>query len=150
MNWIFSIPEGYILKMADWLTPEQRSRNMAAIRSKNTRPEMIVRRLVFSMGYRYRLHVSTLPGKPDLVFPRSRKIIEVRGCFWHRHKCKEGQRIPGSNQEYWISKIDRNVARDRKNAKALAKEQWSVLVIWACEIRSLKNLQERLAKFLEK
>ena len=94
----------------DWLTPEQRTRNMAAIRAKDTKPEMLVRKVVFRLGYRYRLHVPDLPGHPDLVFPRLRKIIDVRGCFWHRHTCKDGARTPAANAGYWKSKIERNVA----------------------------------------
>src|ERR1700692_381731 len=105
--------------MADVLTPEQRRRNMAAIRSWNTKPEMIVRRLVFRMGYRFRLHRRDLPGRPDLVFAGRRKIIEVRGCFWHGHTCKDGARSPETNSAYWKSKIARNVSRDRQNAGQL-------------------------------
>lgn len=134
--------------MADWMTSRQRSRNMAAIRSKHTKPELLVRKLVFSMGYRYRLHVAKLPGKPDLVFRRSRKIIEVRGCFWHRHTCRDGKRVPGSNQDYWIAKIKRNRERDAANQKQLVKDGWTILVIWECETKDVNQLRIQLRQFL--
>ncbi len=138
------------VKMADRLTPEQRSRNMASIRSKNTKPELFVRKLVFSMGYRYRLHVNSLPGKPDLVFPRYRKIIEIRGCFWHRHNCKRGLRTPASHREYWTAKIQRNVQRDHNNKIKLLAQGWKLLIIWDCETRKANKLRNRISKFLRK
>jgi DNA mismatch endonuclease, patch repair protein len=134
--------------MVDWLTPEQRNRNMSAIRAKDTKPELLVRKLVFSMGYRYRLHVKGLPGRPDLVFPRLHKIIDVRGCFWHRHTCKDGSRTPGSNSAYWIPKIERNVARDEQNSEKLADLGWQVLVVWECETKSKDDLRQILGRFL--
>lgn len=132
----------------DWLTPEQRTRNMAAIRAKDTKPEMLVRKLVFSFGYRYRLHVTDLPGHPDLVFPRLRKIIDVRGCFWHRHTCKDGARTPEDNAEYWKSKIERNVARDTKNSYEWKKQGWDVLILWECQTKSKEELAEKVRTFL--
>jgi DNA mismatch endonuclease, patch repair protein len=132
----------------DWLTPEQRRRNMAAIRAKGTKPEMIVRRLVFSLGYRYRLHVKDLPSSPDLVFPRLRKIIEVRGCFWHRHSCKDGARTPEANAEYWAQKIQRNAERDRLNEEKLKQLGWEILIIWDCQTRKREELLNRVACFL--
>jgi DNA mismatch endonuclease, patch repair protein len=109
---------------------------------------MIVRKLVFSMGYRYRLHVKDLPGRPDLVFPRLRKIIEVRGCFWHRHTCKDGARTPETNAGYWASKIDRNIQRDRENGLLLAGLGWRVLAVWECETKNRDFLRHKVARFL--
>ena len=134
--------------MADWLTREQRHRNMSAIRATDTKPEMIVRKLVFSLGYRYRLHVRNLPGRPDLVFPRLRKIIEIRGCFWHRHTCKDGSRTPEMNANYWKPKIDRNVARDQENERRLLEMGWQVLILWECEIKRRDQLRQMLSQFL--
>jgi DNA mismatch endonuclease, patch repair protein len=147
-GWKFSISERYIFEMVDRMSSEQRSRNMAAIRSKHTKPELVVRKLVFSMGYRYRLHVAGLPGTPDLVFPSRRKIIEVRGCFWHRHACRVGRRIPQSNREYWIAKIKRNKWRDQVNQSRLIKLGWSVLTVWECEARDVDRVRARLSRFL--
>lgn len=136
--------------MADRLTKARRSVNMARIRSKGTKPELTVRRLVYAMGYRYRLHVSGLPGKPDLVFPALRKIILVHGCFWHRHRCAEGQRVPKSRLEYWGPKIAGNTRRDRRNRAHLRRLGWDVLVIWECHtsMSGLSKLQRRLERFL--
>lgn len=122
---------------------------MAAIKSKGMKPEMIVRRMVHSMGYRYRLHVRDLQGKPDLVFRPRRKAIFVHGCFWHQHakiKCRDGRR-PKSNPSYWVPKLEGNVARDKRNRAALKSAGWGVLVIWDCETQS-PNLKARIEKFL--
>lgn len=133
--------------MTDKLNSDRRSENMRRIRSIDTSPEMIVRRLVHRMGFRYRLHVPKLPGKPDLVFPRLRKIIEVRGCFWHQHgKCIDSH-LPKSRQEYWRPKLERNTRRDEINQRALCQLGWSILVVWECEIKKLK-LARRLKRFL--
>lgn len=124
---------------------------MAAIRSVGMKPEMLVRALVHAMGYRYRLHASDLPGKPDLVFRVSRKAIFVHGCFWHQHSraaCKDGRR-PKSNTEYWVQKLDRNVERDAANIAALRKLGWKILVLWECDV--LKGglpLEKRIKRFL--
>lgn len=121
---------------------------MRKIRSKDTSPEMAVRRLVHGMGFRYRLHVSTLPGKPDLVFPALRKIIEVRGCFWHQHKgCIEG-RIPKSRIEYWKPKLSRNIQRDRDNEKRLKKLGWNVLTLWECDLTRPERVVGSIRRFL--
>jgi DNA mismatch endonuclease (patch repair protein) len=136
--------------MADNLRPEARSRNMAAIVSKHTRPELAVRKLVHALGYRYRLHVRTLPGKPDLVFTSRRKVIEVKGCFWHHHSCKEGQRVPLSNRDYWQRKIARNVERDAENERLLKKQGWMALLIWECEVKNAIGLRRRIKSFLRK
>lgn len=135
--------------MADVLTPEQRRRNMAAIKGKNTKPEMVVRQLVHSLGYRYRLHRKDLPGKPDLVFPSRRKIIEVYGCYWHMHDCPYGKVVPKTNAEFWQTKRLSNVTRDKENMEELAKQDWRVLVIWECEVKDKNQLQERIRQFLD-
>ena len=133
--------------MADTLTPERRSRNMARIRSKDTAPEMAVRRMVWAMGYRYRLHAKELPGKPDLVFRPRRKAIFVHGCFWHQHRgCREG-RVPGSNLDYWPEKLRNNVRRDERNLRRLRRAGWKVLVLWECQVRR-QAVQARIARFL--
>jgi DNA mismatch endonuclease, patch repair protein len=119
---------------------------MAAVRSKNTGPEMAVRRLVHSMGYRYRLHRSDLPGKPDLVFPSRGKVIFVHGCFWHQHGCK-GSHLPKSNQEYWIPKLERNRVRDAEHIRNLAEKGWKALILWDCELGQ-KGLATRISTFL--
>lgn len=136
--------------MADVLTPEQRRRNMAAIKGKNTKPEMVVRQLVHSMGYRYRLHRKDLPGKPDLVFPARKKIIEVRGCFWHMHDCPYGRVVPKTHADFWQQKRMSNVGRDEKNLGELEKLGWEVLVIWECQVREgAETLQTAIQAFLD-
>src|SRR5215472_3891233 len=109
-----------------------RSQMMAAVRSKNTAPEMRVRRLAHSMGYRYRLHRRDLPGTPDLVFPSQKKIIFVHGCFWHQHGCP-GSHMPRSNEAYWAPKLERNRTRDAEHLEALKAAGWRCLVLWECE-----------------
>lgn len=134
----------------DKLNPEQRSANMRAIRSKDMAPELMVRKLVHGMGYRYRLHRRELPGKPDLVFVARRKVIFVHGCFWHQHnsaKCSDS-RLPKSNQEYWNPKLERNTARDRQQVAALKRLGWKVLVVWECETKHPSRLVKRLQTFL--
>lgn len=134
--------------MADVLTAEQRRRNMSAIRSKNTKPEMVVRRLVHSMGFRYRLHRRDLPGVPDLVFPRRKKVIFVHGCFWHMHRCRYGKATPATNAAFWRQKREGNVKRDRKVVGALRKDDWKVLVIWECMVSNLSLTSATLRRFL--
>jgi DNA mismatch endonuclease (patch repair protein) len=125
-----------------------RSRIMRAVKATDTAPEMAVRRLVHRMGFRFRLHRKDLPGKPDLDFPRFRKVIFVHGCFWHGHPCARGARMPKTNAQYWRGKISRNALRDTANAAALRKLGWRVAVIWECELKTLQRIQQRLAKFL--
>jgi DNA mismatch endonuclease (patch repair protein) len=122
---------------------------MQAVRDKNTTPEMVVRRLVHSMGYRYALHAKKLQGKPDLVLVSRRKIIFVHGCFWHNHSCRHGSISPTTNSEYWDRKRGKNAKRDRENVKVLRKEGWSVLVIWECWTRDISSLRKRLEVFLQ-
>ena len=121
---------------------------MGRIRSKNTRPEIVLRRLIHHLGYRFRLHRRDLPGQPDIVFPQRRKIILMHGCFWHQHPgCSEG-RIPGSRPEYWISKLKRNQLRDETNRARLEQLGWRVLVIWECELNDTVAVTKVVARFL--
>ena len=120
---------------------------MAAVKSKHTTPELIVRRLAHALGFRFRLHVADLPGNPDLVFPRLRKIIDVRGCFWHLHGCPRC-RIPSSRRSYWLAKLMRNAGRDKESVKALRREGWKVLVVWECETGRADLLQRKVKRFL--
>ncbi|WP_394707907.1 very short patch repair endonuclease [Roseovarius pacificus] len=132
----------------DTRTREQRRRIMQAVKTKNTGPEMIVRRLLHKHGYRYRLHRKDLPGRPDIVFSGKRKAIFVHGCFWHGHGCSKG-RLPKSKLEYWKPKIERNKARDDRNVADLKDAGWQVLVIWQCEIADGQALWRRLQEFVE-
>jgi DNA mismatch endonuclease (patch repair protein) len=132
---------------------QRRSALMARIRSKDTAPEMAVRRLVHSLGFRYRLHRKDLPGKPDIVFGPTRKIIEVRGCYWHAHlrydpHCWEARSAAKSNTAYWGPKMDRNVARDAENLSKLEATGWQVLIIWECQLRDEDRMKARIINFL--
>lgn len=137
--------------MSDVFTPQKRSEIMRAVRSTDTKPEMIVRRLVHRLGFRYRLHVHRLPGVPDLVFPSRRKVIFVHGCYWHRHSCREGRSMPASRAAYWRSKFARNQIRDRHSQRALRQSGWRVMVIWECQLQPKKmpTLVARLKRFLD-
>ena len=132
-------------------TNEVHSKIMASIKSKDTKPEMVVRHLVHGLGYRYRLHRSDLPGKPDLVFSPRRKVVFVHGCFWHSHDCRLGRRNPKSNAEYWKNKLDGNVARDKIITAELISLGWAVGVVWECEAQlgSLDSLSKKLVSFLD-
>ena len=123
-------------------TPEQRSINMSHIRSKDTKPEEIVRKYLFARGFRYRKNDTRYPGKPDLVLPKYHTVIFINGCFWHQHGCSRST-LPKTNQDYWIPKIQRNVERDRQNLKALEDAGWKVIVIWECELKK-KTLEETM------
>jgi len=130
--------------------PPARRRNLAAVAGKDTTPERRVRRLLFRMGYRFRLHRRDLPGTPDIVLPGRRKIVEVRGCFWHRHPdpaCRNAV-LPKVRADWWAAKLARNVARDQQNLMALQAAGWSVLVLWECEVRNEAALAVRLRSFL--
>jgi DNA mismatch endonuclease (patch repair protein) len=132
----------------DVLSKIRRSENMRRIRSQDTKPEMLVRSVAYRLGYRYRLHVKNLPGKPDLVFTSRKCVIFVQGCFWHQHsECREG-RPPKSRQDYWIPKLKRNVERDQTSIALLTELGWRVLVLWECEISDATNLAEILVNFL--
>jgi DNA mismatch endonuclease (patch repair protein) len=131
----------------DTLTPEERSERMSRIRSKNSKPEMAIRRLVHGMGYRYRLHARDLPGTPDLVFRSRKKVIFVHGCFWHGHECKLG-RMPKSRIEFWSNKIASNRARDTKVLEQLREMGWSCLVIWECQLGGMEKISSKIKEFL--
>ena len=134
--------------MADVHDTATRSRNMAAIKGRHTKPELLIRRALHTAGLRYRLHAKHLPGKPDLVFPRHRAVIFVHGCFWHQHPgCREG-RLPKSNLAYWLPKLKRNTERDEAALAQLAASGWDVLVLWECETKSLEATRKVLLDFL--
>ena len=118
--------------MTDRMTPEQRHRCMSHIRSRNTKPEMLVRRWLWSHGYRYRLNVKSVPGKPDIVMRKYRTAIFVNGCFWHGHEGCDKYRMPKTNTGFWEAKISRNQERDKKNYQLLHDNGWQVLVVWEC------------------
>lgn len=133
--------------MTDNRTPESRSALMSRIGSKNTAPELAVRRLLHSLGYRFRLHRKSLPGTPDIVFPSRRKVIFVNGCFWHAHGCCNG-RPPKSRPEFWIPKLQENRLKDRRNIGALRNSGWGVLTVWQCQTRLRDRLEKRLIPYL--
>lgn len=136
----------------DTLTPEERSQRMSLVRGKDTKPELTVRRLVHGMGYRYRLHGKGLPGKPDMVFGRRRKVIFIHGCFWHRHpnpNCRLA-RMPKSRLDFWRTKLEHNRKRDRENQDRLRKLGWDCFVIWECELKNRDAIAKRVRRFLEK
>lgn len=133
--------------MADTRTPAQRSRIMKSVGTANTGPEIVVRRALHKLGYRFRLHSKDLPGRPDIVLPRFRTAIFVHGCFWHGHKCPKG-RPPKSRKEYWIPKILGNKARDRRNMKTLDVLGWKHVIVWECETRDITLLRRLLISSL--
>ena len=134
--------------MTDTVDPAKRSEIMSRIRSRDTKPEMIVRRIAHRLGFRFRLHRRDLPGCPDLVFPRHRAIILVHGCFWHRHPGCKYATSPKTRVSFWERKFEGNVVRDRRNQNALHELGWRVLVIWECETRDPEAVAERIAGFL--
>lgn len=139
----------------DTLTPRQRSERMGRVRNKDTKPELLVRRLVHSMGYRYRLHSGKLPGRPDMVFSGRRKVIFVHGCFWHRHGevCPVAvcplTRTPKSRLDFWVSKFEKNKERDARNQAELREMGWDYLVVWECQTRDVDELESRVGRFLD-
>lgn len=133
----------------DRYSPAERRSLMAKVRSKDTHPELVVRRLTHGLGYRYRLHVRSVPGSPDLVFPARRKVIFVHGCFWHRHQCRRGRSMPATNRAFWEQKFKRNRERDRQIGRVLSKDGWKVLVVWECQLKDMEALAHRLVQFLE-
>ena len=132
----------------DTLTPVQRSERMALIQSKNTKPELLVRRFLHGLGYRYRLHLRDLPGVPDLVFPSRKTTIFVHGCFWHGHNGCKIAHLPESRSAYWAEKLERNIARDLKNERALREAGWNVVTVWECETKDISALERRLVPLL--
>lgn len=132
--------------MADIKTKEERSQNMAAIKSKDTKPEMLVRSFLHAAGFRYRLHDRKLPGCPDLVFPSLHTVIFINGCFWHGHENCKYFRLPKSNVEFWRKKISRNTERDANVRAELEKQYWNVIVIWECDLKNKSRREEMLDK----
>lgn len=133
----------------DFMGPFQRSAAMSRVRGKNTKPELVIRKLLFLMGFRYRLHLKDLPGKPDIVFTKKRKIIFVHGCFWHQHKNCSKSTIPKTKPDWWREKLERNILRDTHVERSLAQRGWSILVIWECEIKQLDVVKMKLMSFLK-
>jgi DNA mismatch endonuclease, patch repair protein len=131
----------------DTLTAAERSIRMSLVRGRNTEPELAVRRLVYAMGFRYRLH-GRLPGRPDMVFRRLRKVIFVHGCFWHRHSGCKKSTTPAQHKEFWQAKFRANKRRDRRNYRLLESDGWRIIIVWECELRNLDALQVRMAKEL--
>ena len=134
--------------MADHLLPEKRSWNMSLIRSADTKPEIIVRKLLHSLGYRFRLHKKDLPGKPDIVLKKYKTVIFVQGCFWHQHKGCKRSNIPKSNKSYWKPKLEHNTKRDKQHKQSLRKAGWKVIAIWECEIKTVEKLKKKLINAL--
>lgn len=132
----------------DTRTEEQRRRIMQSVKSKDTGPELVVRRLLHAMGYRFRLHRKELPGRPDIVLPKHRKAIFVHGCFWHWHGCSKGQ-LPKSRLDYWRPKLEANLKRDRTKREQLESLGWATLVVWQCETGDMDALQVKLQEFVE-
>jgi DNA mismatch endonuclease, patch repair protein len=131
----------------DTLTPLERSQRMSRVRSKDTKPEWRVRRLLWGLGFRYRLHGRNLPGRPDIVFPRRKKVVFIHGCFWHRHpKCG---RLPKSRLEFWEPKLRENRSRDLRNQRALKKLGWKYLVVWECQLKNTSSLGLKITEFLK-
>ncbi|MGN6603020.1 MAG: very short patch repair endonuclease [Ginsengibacter sp.] len=135
--------------MSDVHSPEIRSYNMSMIKGKNTKPEMLVRKFLHTNGYRYKLHDKTLPGKPDIVLPKYKTVIFVHGCFWHGHKNCKYFVVPKTRTEWWLNKINGNIANDEKTTKALKKGGWKVITIWECNLKPSK-LQKTLALLLKR
>lgn len=132
----------------DSISPQKRSENMARIRSKDSKPELIVRSIIYSLGIRYRLHSTDLPGKPDIVVRKQKKAVFVHGCFWHQHsKCRDG-RLPKSRQEYWTEKLENNIKRDQRVQLSLIEMGWSYIVIWECQTKSRCEIRENIKEFL--
>ena len=134
--------------MADTRSPEQRRRIMQAVKTRDTGPELTVRRILFRLGYRYRLNARNLPGRPDIVLPRRMKVIFVHGCFWHGHGCRKGK-APKSRLDYWKPKLKTNRKRDATQLRALKVLGWSVLTVWQCETNDSEALGSKLSAFLE-
>ena len=135
--------------MVDFVSPEKRSKIMRGVRSKDTRPEKLVRSMLHMRGYRFRLHDPKLPGKPDITLPRYQAALFVHGCFWHNHEGCPSGRIPTSNMEYWETKIARTKARDRTHSETLVDMGWRVLVVWECELCDMVALLGRIEDFLQ-
>ncbi len=134
--------------MSDTLSKAERSERMSLVKNKDTKPEMAVRRMIYKLGYRYRLHGATLPGKPDLVFKSRKKVIFIHGCFWHRHENCKLARLPKSKLDFWLPKLEGNRERDKRNQKKLTEMGWEYLVIWECGVKEKDNLENQIINFL--
>lgn len=134
--------------MTDSLTPEQRHRNMSHVRSKNTKPELVVRSMLHKNGFRFRLHDKRFAGKPDIVLPKYKTVVFVHGCFWHGHKCKKAK-LPQTNREFWASKIENNIKRFEDVKENLEQNGWNVYIIWECELKNLEIVENQLISFLK-
>jgi len=133
----------------DSVSPDKRSWVMAQVKGRNTRPERDVRSLLHHMGYRFRLQRKGLPGKPDIVLPKFRAVIFVHGCYWHRHDCSNGRRLPKSRLDFWLPKLEGNRERDIQKQALLREQGWNILIIWECMLRDTSALQEIIRTFLE-
>jgi DNA mismatch endonuclease (patch repair protein) len=140
---------GCIALQMDTRSPEQRSRIMRSVRSRNTGPELIVRRMLHSLGLRFRLHRRDLAGRPDIVLPGRNAVVFVHGCFWHGHECSKGK-LPKSRIGFWTDKIERNRKRDAESVRSLRSDGWRVLTVWQCEIKDASKLRARLGRFFAK
>ena len=135
--------------VTDHVSPKKRSAIMAQVRTRNTGPELVARKMLHRLGYRYRLHRKDLPGSPDIVFPRTKLAIFVNGCFWHGHACRYG-RLPKSKLQYWRPKIEANRTRDVSKQRQLRQRGWSFLVVWQCELRKPEAALKQMVQFLNK
>ncbi|AYV45099.1 very short patch repair endonuclease [Caulobacter flavus] len=135
--------------MADFLTPAQRSERMSRIKSRDTKPELVLRSAMHRKGFRFRVNDTRLPGKPDIVFPKYRAAVFVHGCFWHRHPGCSIATTPKSNTAFWMEKFDRNVARDARSREALEASGWRVFTVWECDLKSSAKIAEAAARLAE-
>lgn len=131
------------------MDPAQRSAHMAKIKSKNTKPEVLLRKALHALGYRYRLHDRKLPGKPDLVFPSRKKVVFINGCFWHGHDCPVGSRLPKTNTEFWRDKRAKNQARDERQLAQLDLLGWESLVVWECDVKAAQGVPIEVREYLD-
>jgi len=134
--------------VTDFLSSERRSWLMSRVHGKNTKPEIAVRKLIYALGFRYRLHDRTLPGSPDIVFKSRKKVIFVHGCFWHGHRKCPRATMPKSNKDFWQDKIKTNRKRDAKDERKLESLGWKVMTVWECQLKNSEKLAERIKKFL--
>lgn len=134
--------------MSDIFSKKKRSQIMASVRSTETKPEIAIRKFLFSKGYRFRKNVKSLPGKPDIVLPKYRTIILIHGCFWHGHTNCDAATIPKSNKAYWKNKIQTNIERDKRNKNALKKSGWNVITIWECKLKNKKAFEKEGGKLI--
>ena len=135
--------------MTDTLTKLQRRICMSHNKGKDTSPEVFIRKFINSLGYRCSLHRKDLPGCPDIVFPRRKKVIFINGCYWHRHNCKKGRSMPETRKKFWQQKFERTIERDKKNKRELKKLGWKVLVIWECQTKRPEKIIDKITSFLK-